>query len=82
MTLRTRVAIGLGWTGAAHWIGLLLATMTTMVVARFLVPADYAVVAAAGVLAGVVGVLQESGWAPPSCTIPAPTSGLRRRRSC
>ncbi|HLY37642.1 MAG TPA: lipopolysaccharide biosynthesis protein [Candidatus Binatia bacterium] len=61
MTLRTRVAIGLGWTGASHWIGLLLATVTTMVVARFLVPADYAVVAAAGVLAGVVGVLQESG---------------------
>src|SRR5262245_9367926 len=38
-----------------------IAIVTTAVVARFLVPADYAVVAAAGALAGVVGALQESG---------------------
>ncbi|HJQ82930.1 MAG TPA: lipopolysaccharide biosynthesis protein, partial [Candidatus Binatia bacterium] len=63
MSLRGRVAAGLGWMGASHWLGLALATMTTAVVARFLVPADYAVVAAAGVIAGVMGVLQESGLA-------------------
>jgi O-antigen/teichoic acid export membrane protein len=61
VTLRARVAVGLGWTGASHWLGMAMATVTTAVVARFVVPADYAVVAAAGVLAGVVGVLQESG---------------------
>jgi len=61
VTLRARVAVGLGWTGAAQWLGLSISTVTTAVVARFLVPTDYAVLAAAGALAGVVGVLQESG---------------------
>ena len=61
MTLRARVAVGLGWVGGAHWLGMAIAIVTTAVVARFLVPADYAVVAAAGALAGVVGALQESG---------------------
>ncbi len=63
MTLRARVAVGLGWTGAAHWIGVATSTLTTAVVARLLVPADFAVVAAAGALGGVLGVLQESGLA-------------------
>ena len=61
MTLRARVAVGLGWIGGAHWLGMAVAIVTTAVVARFLAPADYAVVAAAGALAGVVGALQESG---------------------
>jgi hypothetical protein len=47
VNLRARVAVGLGWTGGAHWLGVALATVTTAVVARFLVPADFAVVAAA-----------------------------------
>jgi PST family polysaccharide transporter len=63
MTLRARVAVGLGWTGAAHWLGVATSTLTTAVVARLLVPADFAVVAAAGALGGVLGVLQESGLA-------------------
>ena len=54
VTLRTRVTIGLGWVGGAHWLGMAAAVVTTAVV----VPADYAVVAAAGALAGVVGALQ------------------------
>ena len=61
MNLRAHVMAGLGWTGAAHWLGVALAIVTTVVVARFLVPADFAVVAAAGALAGVVAVLQDSG---------------------
>jgi PST family polysaccharide transporter len=61
MTLRARVAAGVGWTGSVHWLGVAVATVTTAVVARFVVPADYAIVAAAGALAGIVGVVQESG---------------------
>src|SRR2546422_9100684 len=61
VTLRARVTAGLGWPGGVHWLGLAMATVTTAVVARFLLPADFAVVAAAGALAGVMGVLQESG---------------------
>src|SRR5262249_29763053 len=61
MTLRARVAAGVGWTGSVHWLGGAPARVTTAVVARFVVPADYAIVAAAGALAGIVGVVQESG---------------------
>ena len=61
VSLRASVAVGLGWTGGAHWLGVATSTVTTIVVARLLVPADFAVVAAAGALAGVLGVLQESG---------------------
>jgi len=61
VTLRTRVAVGLGWTGGAHWLGVVTATVSTAVVARYLAPTDFAVVAAAGALAGVIGALQESG---------------------
>jgi len=61
VSLRTRVAVGLGWTGGAHWLGVATSTVTTVIVARLLDPADFAVVAAAGALAGVLGVLQESG---------------------
>jgi hypothetical protein len=63
VSLRARVAVGLGWTGGAHWFGVVTATVTTAVVARYLVPEDFAVVAAAGALAGVLGALQESGIA-------------------
>jgi O-antigen/teichoic acid export membrane protein len=63
VSLRVRVVAGLGWTGAVHWCGVLLATATTAVVARHLVPADYAIVVAAGAVAGLVGVVQESGLA-------------------
>jgi len=61
VNLRARVAVGVGWTGGAHWFGVVAATVTTAVVARYLVPEDFAVIAAAGALAGVLGALQESG---------------------
>jgi len=34
VALRGRVAVGLGWTRASHWLGLATATATTAVVAR------------------------------------------------
>jgi len=61
VSLRARVTVGLGWTGAVHWLGVAVATVTTAIVARLLVPEDFAIVAAAGALAGVVGAIQESG---------------------
>ena len=57
------MAAGVTWTGGVHWLGVVSATITAAVVARLLVPADFAVVVAAGALAGVVGILQESGLA-------------------
>ncbi len=63
MSSGARVAAGLGWTGGVHWLGVVASTATTAVLARLLVPADLAVVVAAGAVSGLVGILQESGLA-------------------
>ena len=61
MTLRARMASGITWTGAAHWASTFSSLVTVLVLGRLLVPADFAVVAAAGALAALVGIMQESG---------------------
>lgn len=61
VTLRGRVATGVAWAGSARWFGLASGLVTTTILARLLVPADYAVIVAAGAVAGFVGLVQESG---------------------
>jgi O-antigen/teichoic acid export membrane protein len=63
VTLRGRVATGVAWAGGARWLGLASGLVTTTILARLLVPADYAVMVAAGAVAGFVGLVQESGLA-------------------
>jgi O-antigen/teichoic acid export membrane protein len=61
MSLRERLASGIGWTATAHWVSTLTGLVTVVVLGRLLVPGDFAVVAAAGALAALVGIVQESG---------------------
>jgi len=55
------MAAGVAWIVAARWGGVASGVATTAVLARLLVPADFAVVAAAAAVAGFVGLVQESG---------------------
>jgi PST family polysaccharide transporter len=55
------MATGIAWTVATRWLGVATSVLATAVLARLLVPADFAVVAAAAAVAGFVGLVQESG---------------------
>ena len=52
---------GLVWTGAVKWASQLLSWLSTIVVARLLIPEDYGLVAMAGVLLGVISLFNEFG---------------------
>lgn len=52
---------GLAWTGAVKWGSQLLTWLSTIVVARLLIPEDYGLVAMAGVLLGVISLFNEFG---------------------
>jgi O-antigen/teichoic acid export membrane protein len=52
---------GLAWTGAVKWLGQILSWVSTIVVARLLVPEDYGVVAMAGAVLGLITLLNEFG---------------------
>jgi PST family polysaccharide transporter len=61
MSLRARMVTGVAWTGAARWIGAASSVVSMAVLARLLVPEDFAVVAAAGAVTGLLGIVQDSG---------------------
>ncbi len=52
---------GLAWTGAVKWLSQILSWLSTLVVARLLVPEDYGVVAMAAVVLGLITFLNEFG---------------------
>ena len=52
---------GLAWTGAVKWGSQLLSWLSTIVVARLLIPEDYGLVAMAGVLLGAISLFNEFG---------------------
>lgn len=52
---------GLAWTGAVKWLSQILSWLSTIVVARLLVPEDYGVVAMAAAVLGLITLLNEFG---------------------
>lgn len=52
---------GLAWTGAVKWLSQILSWLSTIVVARLLVPEDYGVVAMATAVLGLITLLNEFG---------------------
>ena len=52
---------GLAWTGAVKWCSQLLSWLSTIVVARLLMPEDYGLVTMAGVLLGMISLFNEFG---------------------
>ncbi len=52
---------GLAWTGAVKWLSQIFSWLSTLVVARLLVPEDYGVVAMAAVVLGLITFLNEFG---------------------
>ena len=52
---------GLAWTGAVKWTSQVLSWLSTIVVARLLLPRDYGLVAMATVVLGLIALLNEFG---------------------
>ena len=52
---------GLAWTGAVKWLSQVLSWLSTIVVARLLVPEDYGLVAMAAAVLGLITLLNEFG---------------------
>jgi O-antigen/teichoic acid export membrane protein len=63
LPLRTRVARSIFWLAWSRGMLQLLSFATTVLVARVLVPADYGVMALAGIFIGTAGMLTEMGLA-------------------
>jgi len=61
LSFRTRIARSIFWLAWSRGVLQILSFATTLVVARILVPADYGVMALAGILTGSVAILAEMG---------------------
>jgi len=61
LPLRTRVAQSIFWLAWSRGVVQLLSFATTVLVARILVPADYGVMALAGIFIATAGMLAEMG---------------------
>ena len=61
LSFRTRIARSIFWLAWSRGVLQVLSFATTLLVARMLVPADYGVMAVAGILTGSVAILVEMG---------------------
>lgn len=52
---------GLGWNATGRWLGQIISWSSTLIVVRFLTPADYGIVAMGGVLFSLIAMLSEAG---------------------
>lgn len=52
---------GMGWNASGRWVGQLISWSSTLVVLRFLTPADYGLVATGGILFSLITLLGDGG---------------------
>ena len=64
MNLKSRVVLGLGWTAGGNFLGQLVTWSITIVVMRILSPADYGLLAMAGVFVAFFSMLAAAGLGP------------------
>jgi len=71
--MKRNMVRGTMWTTAQRWSSRLMGLVTTMILARLLTPADFGIVAIAGVIVGMVEVFSRTGFGAAIVRHPDPT---------